>query len=110
MSLMSYLTQGADERREVVVTGEDGEAETYYAAPLTVRDLKTINRLHKNFLQEMQVEGMVDLLIMKLENHDGTKVLSKEDKPALMRKGRLERVAHIFGEVFGSMTEDVEKN
>ncbi len=70
-----------------------------------------MHRKHKNFFNEMQTEGMVDLLIHKVEDEAGKKVFTLEDKQPLMRTGNVSRVVDIFTRLFGEeIDEDAEKN
>ncbi len=112
MALIDIIKGLDQERRSASVAewGEDGEPAVLYAMPLSVLDMQWVQRRHKDFLSAMQVEGMVDLIIRKVEDKKGEKLFSKEDKPALMRKVGLSVVAGIFGDLWGDLGDDAEKN
>jgi len=113
MSLIERIKAISEERRVVSVAAwadDDGTPAALYALPLSVADMKWIQARHKDFLNSMQVEGMVDLIIRKVEDKAGEKLFSLEDKPILMRKLGLSVVAEIFGELFGDIGDDAEKN
>lgn len=91
--------------------GEDGKALEIFASTLTCHDVDRLQRKHKDFLNNMTIEAMVDLIILKAETADGEKMFTLEDKPHLMREPIL-LVSRVAGEVFGSVlsVEDQEKN
>lgn len=100
-------------RRTVFVSewGEDGKPLEIFAGVLTCHDVNQIQRKHKDFLNNMSVEAMVDLIILKAENADGERLFTLEDKPVLMREPVL-LVTRVAGEIFGSVlsVEDAQKN
>ena len=112
MSLVDFLTDGSDDRKVFIAKADDGsEAVKYYARALTPKDYQWVQKRHKGFPDRDQGPAMVDLLIRKVEDKDGEKILTIEDKPALMIKGNLERVSEMFGALFGGdLSEDAEKN
>ncbi len=75
-----------------------------------MRDVAWVQRKHKNFLDEMKVEGMVDLIVRKAEDKDGKKVFTKEDKPLLMRRAKSSTISVLFADLWGDLYEDTEKN
>jgi hypothetical protein len=100
-------------RNKVVVAewGEDGKPLEIFASTLTCHDVDRLQKKHKDFLNNMTIEAMVDLIILKAETADGEKMFTLEDKPHLMREPIL-LVSRIAGEVFGSVLsiEQQEKN
>lgn len=112
MSLIDRIREQPEVRRSVSVEewGEDGKPAVLYALPLSVLDMSWVQRRHKDFLNSMQVEGMVDLIIRKVEDEGGDKCFTKEDKPTLMRRVSLSVIAEIFGDLWGDMGADAEKN
>ncbi len=112
MALIDIIKGLEQERRSASVEawGEDGEPAVLYAMPLSVLDMKWIQGRHKDFLNSMQVEGMVDLIIRKAEDKAGEKLFDKEAKPIMMRKVGLSVVAGIFGDLWGDLGDDAEKN
>ena len=112
MSLIDRIRALDEVRRTASVEawGEDGKPAVLYALPLSVKDMSWVQRKHKAFLEQMQVEGMVDLIILKCEDKKGDKCFSNEDKPILMRKAGLTTIAGIFGDLWGDLGDDAEKN
>jgi hypothetical protein len=100
-------------RRQVAVKewGEDDKPLQIFAGVLTCHDVDRLQRKHKDFLANMSIEAMVDLIILKSENEAGERLFTLEDKPILMREPVL-MVTRIAGEIFGSVLsmEDAEKN
>lgn len=99
-------------RRKVSVAewGDDVPLDIY-AGTLTCHDVDRLQKKHKDFLMNMTIEAMVDLIILKSENADGERLFTLEDKAHLMREPVIV-VSRIAGEVFGSVlsVEDAEKN
>lgn len=99
-------------RRKVSVAewGDDAPLEIF-AGTLTCHDVDRLQKKHKDFLNNMTIEAMVDLIILKAENADGEKLFTLEDKPHLMREPVIV-VTRVAGEVFGSVlsVEEAEKN
>ena len=112
MSLIERIRERPEVRRSVSVEewGEDGKPAVLYALPLSVLDMAWVQRRHKEFITSMQVEGMVDLIIRKVQDEAGDKAFTLEDKPVLMRKVSLNVIAGIFGDLWGDLGEDAEKN
>ena len=100
-------------RRKVAVKewGEDDKPLEIFAGVLTCHDVDRLQKKHPNFLSNMSVEAMVDLIILKAENDAGERLFTLEDKPVLMREAVL-LVTRVAGEIFGSVlnVEDAEKN
>lgn len=114
MSLGQMIAERRNrQRRSINVPewGEDGASLTIYSTPLTAGDLKTIQRKHKNFLNDMTVDGMIDLIILKAQDVDGKKLFTLEDKVYLMGE-EMTLIADIAGQMFGDVEtiEDAEKN
>ena len=112
MRLIERIRALEEVRRSASVEawGEDDKPAVLYALPLSVKDMAWVQRRHKDFLNAMQVEGMVDLIILKAEDEGGDKCFTKEDKPILMRKASLNLIATLFGDLWGDLGEDAEKN
>ena len=108
MGLVDFLTEGSEDRKVFVTTNEDGESVKYYAKAMTPKDLQWVQRRHKGFPDHDQGPGMVDLIIRKVEDGAGKKILSIEDKPRLMSAGNLDRVSEMFGALFGGDNADSE--
>jgi hypothetical protein len=114
MGLGAQLAAKRQQTRRIISVaewGDDDQPLQIYASALTCQEFDRIQKKHKDFLSNMTVEGMVDLLILKSENQDGEKMFTLEDKPHLMREP-LTLVMKIGAEVFGSITtvEDHAKN
>ena len=101
------------ERRtiEVLEWGEDNSPLILYASAITAGDINKLQRKHKNFLNDMTVDGMVDLIIMKAETKDGQKAFTLEDKPFLMSE-KINVIAEVSAKMFGDVVpvEEYEKN
>jgi hypothetical protein len=89
---------------------EDGQV-SVYSSSLTAGDLHKLQRKHKDFLNTQTIDGMIDLILMKAENEDGSKAFTLEDKPLLMRED-VNVIAEIAAEMFGDISdaEELEKN
>lgn len=96
---------------EVPEWGEDNAPLILYASAITAGDINKLQRKHKNFLNDMTVDGMVDLIIMKAETKDGEKAFSLEDKPFLMSE-KVSIIAELSAKMFGETVsvEEQEKN
>ncbi len=112
MSLIERIKDLPETRRKASVEewGEDGKPAVLYALPLSVMDWSWVQKKHKDFLNAMQVEGMVDMIIRKAEDKKGEKAFTLEDKPILMRRASLNTIAGIFGDLWGDLGDDAEKN
>ena len=116
MSLGQQIAERRSNRQRRVIEipewgNDDDRPLMLYASSITAGDLKKIQRKHKNFLNEMSIDGMVDLIIMKAEDHEGTKLFTLEDKVYLMGEdiGVISKVAEqMFGDV--ASIEEAEKN
>jgi phosphopantetheine adenylyltransferase len=91
--------------------GEDGEPLVIYSGPITAGDIDKLQRKHKDFLNNMTINGMVDLIIAKAEDADGKRLFTLEDKMYLMKES-VALIADIAAQMFnGTMSiEDAEKN
>jgi len=103
----------AKERRRIIVDawGEDGNPAVIFVSALTAGDIDKLQRRHKDFLSNMTIAGMVDLIIMKAETEDGAKAFTIEDKPILMRES-LTVISEVSGQMFADVesSADIEKN
>tara|TARA_B100001939_G_C16924615_1_gene611010 strand:- start:1557 stop:1901 length:345 start_codon:yes stop_codon:yes gene_type:complete len=114
MSLGSKIAERQSKQRrtiEVSQWGDDGAPLLVYCKPITAGDINKLQRKHKDFLNNMQVEGMVDLIIMKAEDVDGNRLFTLEDKATLMSEP-VNLIAEISGKLFSDVetVEDQEKN
>ena len=98
-------------RIEVFEWGEDGEPLVIYSGSITAGDIDKLQRKHKDFLSNMTVTGMVDLIIAKAEDVDGKRLFTLEDKMYLMKES-VTLISDIAGKMFGDVdtVEDAEKN
>ena len=96
---------------EVVEWGEDGNALIIYCGPITAGDIDKLQRKHKDFLNNMTITGMIDLIIAKAEDADGKRLFTLEDKMYLMKES-VTLISDIAGKMFGDVdtVEDAEKN
>lgn len=114
MSLGKMIAEKRNRQRRVIEVsewGEDDKPLLVYSSAITAGDLKNIQRKHKNFLSEMTIDGMVDLIIMKAQDVDGNKLFTLEDKVYLMGEDLIvisNIASHMFGDI--DTIEDAEKN
>ena len=96
---------------EVPEWGEDDTPLQIYVGPLTCADLDKLQRKHKDFLQNMTIAAMVDLVIQKAEDKQGEKLFNLEDKPFLMRE-QFAVMAKVSAEILVGVAsvEEHEKN
>jgi len=96
---------------EVVEWGEEGQPLIIYSGAITAGDIDKLQRKHKDFLSNMTVTGMVDLIIAKAEDVDGKRLFTLEDKMYLMKES-VTLISDIAGRMFGDVetVEDAEKN
>jgi len=96
---------------EVVEWGEDGNALIIYCGPITAGDIDKLQRKHKDFLSNMTITGMIDLIIAKAEDADGKRLFTLEDKMYLMKES-VTLISDIAGKMFSDVdsVEDAEKN
>jgi|TARA_R100001198_G_C5204159_1_gene192042 hypothetical protein len=103
----------AEEERgflDVEEWGEGDQPQRLYFTTVSARDMEQIQRRHKDFINNPTMSAMIDLIIRKCEDDAGEKVLTIEDKPALMGEP-LNLIAKVFGAVLESVTiEEHEKN
>ena len=114
---MSLGQKIADRRRkqariiEVPEWGDDGAPLLVHVYPLTAGDLNKIQKKHKNFLNDMTIDGMVDLIILKAGDADDNRLFTIADKPHLMDEN-LDVITSIVTQMFGDVEsiEVAEKN
>ena len=97
---------------EVVEWGEsEDQPLILYCGPITAGDIDKLQRKHKDFLSNMTITGMVDLIINKAEDADGKRLFTLEDKMYLMKES-VTLISDIAGKMFGDVdtVEDAEKN
>jgi hypothetical protein len=96
---------------EVSEWGDDGAPLHIHVYPLTAGDINKIQKKHKNFLNDMTIEGMIDLIILKAGNADGERLFTLADKTHLMDEP-LPLISDIASQMFGDIegVEEAEKN
>ena len=114
MSLGKMISEKRDRQRRVIEVPEWGDDDApllIYSSALTAGDLNKIQKKHKNFLNDMTIDGMVDLIIMKAQDVDGNKLFTLEDKIYLMGE-QISIIINIAGGIIGGIDtiEDAEKN
>lgn len=113
MGLGERIAAKRQSSRKVVTVAEWGEETPLeiYVSTLTCSDATAMERKHKGWMQNMSIEAMVDLLIMKAQDRDEKKLFTVEDKPFLMREP-LALMMRISAEIIGSVItiEEQEKN
>lgn len=89
---------------------EDGNPLIIYFGKFLAHDLSRLQRKHKDFVTNINIDGMVDMIIMKAQNRDGDLIFTLEDKPTLMREP-LELITRIGSEMMtANSPEEHEKN
>lgn len=114
MSLGSRIAARRQQETRVIDVpewGEDGAPLQIYVYPLTAGDLNKIQKKHKNFLNDMTIDGMVDLIILKAGDADNNRLFTVADKTHLMDEP-VTLISSIAAEMFGDLesVEDAEKN
>jgi hypothetical protein len=105
---------------EVEGLGQDGQPLIVYYSKLTVREDEKLRRLHPNFYDNVMngsiptMNSLVDLICLKAENEDGTKLFDEDDK--LKLRGMdvafiMKFATNMLGDLFDEPTlEQAEKN
>ena len=96
---------------EVVEWGEEDQPLIIYCGPITAGDIDKLQRKHKDFLSNMTITGMIDLIIAKAEDADGKRLFTLEDKMYLMKES-VALISDIAAKMFDGVdsVEDAEKN
>ena len=113
MSLGSKIAEKRNKQRrkiEVPEWGDDAPL-SIHVSSITAGDIDKLQRKHKDFLNNMTISGMVDLIITKAEDADGKRMFTLEDKMHLMGDS-VALIADIAGQMFGDVESvgDAEKN
>jgi hypothetical protein len=109
MSLGKRLAAKRQAKRsqiEVAEWGEDNTPLQIFSSFLNCGDVDRLQRKHPNFITNMTIAAMVDLIILKAEDKDGEKLFTLEDKPFLMREP-VTLISNIAGQMFATV-ESVE--
>jgi hypothetical protein len=114
MSLAKRIAaKRAEQERKAIEVAEWGEGDDplrLYSAAVTARDMDKVQRKHPNFLNNVTMGGMVDVIIEKCELHNGEKAFTLEDKAVLMGEP-IPTITKVFSEVFSGVdVEDHLKN
>jgi hypothetical protein len=113
MSIANQIASKRNKDRRVIEVPEWGDDAPVllYVGAITAGDMDRLQRKHKDFLNNMTIAGMIDLIIAKAETKDGDRVFTLEDKPVLMREP-VNLIADIAGKMFGDIesVEEQEKN
>lgn len=114
MSIAKRIAEKQQRQRRTIDVPEWGEGDVpllIYSSDITAGDIDKLQRKHKDFLNNMTIAGMVDLIIIKAEDADGNRMFSLEDKFTLMAEP-VNLIADIAGKLFGDTQsiEDQEKN
>ena len=89
-------------RVEVAEWGDENEPMVLFATPLNAGEFSRLQKKHPNFLNNMTVEGLIDMLIMKAMDSDGNKAFDVGDKPILMRQP-VGLVSNVAGALMGDV-------
>jgi len=114
MSLAKDIASRIVKERKVIEIegwGENGDPLILYSQPLSARDIIQLQNKHKNFLNEMTLEGVIDLIVNKLETEDGQKAFKIDDKPIIRGFDPI-KLSNIGASIIGEVTtiEEAEKN
>ena len=114
MSLIETIRKRQhDSRRQIEVPEwgeEDGTPLIIYFGKFLAYDLSRLQRKYKDILNNVPIDAMVDVIIMKAQNRDGDAIFTLEDKPTLMREP-MDRIGRIANEMMlTEISEDIEKN
>jgi len=113
MSLGSKIAEKRNKQRRTIQVSEWGDDAplSIYVSPVTAGDIDKLQRKHKDFLNNMTIAGMVDLIIAKAEDADGQRLFTLEDKYTLMAEP-VNLIADIAAQVFADIEgiEEQEKN
>jgi len=98
-------------RIEVPEWGNEDEPMVIYSSALLAGEFNRLQKKHPDFLNNMTIEGLVDLIIMKGQDEHGEKCFDIGDKPILMRQP-VSIVSTVAGALMGEINsiEDAEKN
>ena len=113
MSIANQIASKRNKDRRVIEVPEWGDDAPVllYVGAITAGDMDRLQRKHKDFLNNMTIAGMIDLIIAKAEDKDGNRAFTLEDKMTLMREP-VNLIADIAGKMFGDVesVEEQEKN
>jgi hypothetical protein len=108
---ISANTAKSTKRVEVVEWGDETEPMVLFATPLNCGEFTKLQKKHPDFLNNMTIEGLVDLIILKAMDGDGNKAFDIGDKPVLMRQP-VSIVSNVAGQLMGDMqgVEEAKKD
>lgn len=114
MSLAKRLAARQDADRRSIDVPEWGEDDSsplkVFYGPFLAMEMDKVQRKHPNFLQNISLAGMVEIIVMKAEDKDGNKLFGLDDKPVLMREP-MSLITRIAGAMMATDTvEEQEKN
>ena len=98
-------------RVEVLEWGDENEPMVLFATPLNAGEFSRLQKKHPNFLNDMTVEGLIDMLIMKAMDSEDNKAFDVGDKPILMRQP-VGLISNVAGQLMGDVTsvEEAKKD
>ena len=105
MSLGKKIAERREKQARVINVpewGEDGAPLQIYVYPVTAGDLHKIQKKHRNFLNDMTIDGMVDLIILKAGDADNNRLFTVSDKTHLMDEP-LPVISSIAAEMFADV-------
>jgi len=114
MSIGSRIAERQTKQRRVIEVpewGEDDQPLLIYVTDITGGDIDKIQRKHKDFLNNMTIAAMVELIILKAEDGDGKRMFTLEDKFTLLGEP-VNLIADVSTRIFGNIEgiEEQEKN
>lgn len=111
-SVISRITQHYESQGvrtiEVPEWGDNDGPLVIYTAPFTLRDQSRIDFATRK--SESNVDALVEVLIQKCQNPDGSRMFTVADKKALREKADVDVVSRVCTDIMGPTTEQLEKN
>lgn len=109
--LIRSNTASTRNRFEVAEWGDEDQPLVIYSTPLLAGEFNKLQTKHPNFLTDMKMDALVDLIILKAEDENGEKLFDLEDKPTLRRQPVV-TISNVAAGIMGEMqsVEDAEKN
>jgi len=82
-----------------------GEEVTLYSKPITPKDISLVTRYQSDFVSSPSPAGMVELIIHKAEDENGSKVFSRGKHLVFLQRMRTNLIGEIFTGLFGDSFE-----
>lgn len=107
--VVGHFEQSGSRVVEVPEWGDENGPLVIHATAFTMEEQRRLRSRNKGDLDDPSV--LVDLLILKALDADGSKLFDLSDKPTLMRKADANVLARVAADITGAAdTEDAAKN